>query len=232
MGRSTRSPERPGFETETPRRETWAFLECYEGVMIRSQSRPGGSSRILFVAACAATMVALSVGVFQTTTARAATIRREALLGALAPTPKLTVSATVDQCLMAEVQEERSATFAGEMTAIPGTTRMEMRIDVLERAYGETAYRTVSAPGLGVWRSSAPGVKVYKYLKQVTNLAGPAFYRAAVRFRWVGSKGRLLAATELHTRRCEQPGSPASATPTTPPPAQPTTPPSTTTPAS
>ena len=102
------------------------------------------------------------------------------------------------------------------MSVIAGTAQMEMRIDVLERmAAAEASYHTVSAPGLGVWRSSAPGVKVYKYLKQVTNLAGPAFYRAAVRFRWLNDKGCLIAATELHTRRCEQPG----AAPSSPPPA-------------
>jgi len=130
------------------------------------------------------------------------------------PPSKLTVSATLEQCLTAEAQDERSATFSGEMATIVGSTKMEMRIDVLERTPLEASYRTVSAPGLSVWRSSAPGVKVYKYLKQVTNLSGPAFYRAAVRFRWLNAKGRLIAATELHTRRCEQPGGNTPATPT------------------
>jgi hypothetical protein len=143
----------------------------------------------------------------------AAPLHRGVLFGAMTQS-KLTVSATLEQCLTSEEQDERSATFAGEMTAIAGTAKMEMRIDVLERTPEEGLYRTVSAPGLGVWRSSAPGVKIYKYLKQVTNLTGPAFYRAAVRFRWLNAKGRLIATTELHTRRCEQP---APATPTNPP---------------
>ena len=56
---------------------------------------------------------------------------------------------------------------------------MEMRVDVLERLPGEALFHTLSAPGLGVWRSCRPGVKVYRYLKQVTNLAAPAVYRAA-----------------------------------------------------
>jgi hypothetical protein len=145
--------------------------------------------------------------------ASAAPLHRSVPFGVMTQS-KLTVSATLDQCVTSEEQDERSATFAGEMTAVAGTAKMEMRIDVLERTPEETLYRTVSAPGLGVWRSSAPGVKVYKYLKQVTNLTGPAFYRAAVRFRWLNAKGRLIASTELHTRRCEQP---APATPTNPP---------------
>ncbi len=114
-------------------------------------------------------------------------------------------AATLEQCISEGEQAERSATFAGEMSMIPGSTRMEMRIDVIERMPGELTYHTVTAPGLGVWRGSAPGVKAYKYLKQVTNLAGPAFYRGVVRYRWLNSKGHLISSSILRTKRCEQP---------------------------
>jgi hypothetical protein len=130
--------------------------------------------------------------------------------------PKPSVSTTLEQCLTSGSQEERSATFAGEMVSVPGTARMEMRIDVAERLPAQAEYHTLSAPGLGVWRSSAPSVKVYRYLKQVTNLAGPAFYRGVVRFRWLGPHGRLLAFAVLHTRRCEQPSTSAPSPPPAP----------------
>ncbi len=178
---------------------------------------------------CAAMCVA-SLGVFALQAVGASagglTAAQTGSSGGLTPA-KAEVSATLEECLTAEAQEERSATFAGEMNAIAGTAKMEMRIDVLERMPNEIGYHTVTAPGLGVWRSSAPGVKVYRYLKQVTNLAAPAFYRAAVRFRWLGPKGRLLSATELHSRRCEEPApvSPVSSTPPSAPGG--TTPPST-----
>jgi hypothetical protein len=135
--------------------------------------------------------------------------------------PRPSVSTTLEQCVTSGSQDERSATFAGEMGSVPGTARMEMRIDVAERLPNEVNYHTLSAPGLGVWRSSAPSVKVYRYLKQVTNLAGPAFYRGVVRFRWLGAHGHLLAFAMLHTRRCEQPSTsvpsppPATGTSTT-----------------
>ena len=126
--------------------------------------------------------------------------------GAPAPTPpKGAPSAVLEQCVMVGTQAERSATFAGEMTAIPGSTRIEMRVDVTERTPGQLAYHTVTAPGLGVWRAAAPGVRVYRYLRQVTNLAGPAFYRAVVRYRWLNARGRLLSSAILRTKRCEQP---------------------------
>jgi hypothetical protein len=82
---------------------------------------------------------------------------------------------------------------------------MEISIGLLERAAGEGPYRLVSAPGLSGWRGSAAGVKTYTYIKQVTDLAAPAFYRGAVRFRWLSARGRVLKAEEMRTPRCEQP---------------------------
>ena len=117
---------------------------------------------------------------------------------------RLPDSATLEECVSAASQEVRAVTFAGEMTALPGTARMEMRIDLLERTPEEAFFHRVSAPGLGIWRSSGAGVKTYRYLKQVTNLAAPAFYRGVVRFRWLNGHGRLIAAGEQRTRACEQ----------------------------
>ena len=53
-----------------------------------------------------------------------------------------------------------------------------------------------------------PGVKIYKYLKQVTNLAAPASYRAAVRFRWLNAKGRADQERRTAHADCEQPLTP------------------------
>jgi hypothetical protein len=122
-----------------------------------------------------------------------------------APPAKLPASATLQQCVNSSEQTQRSATFAGEMTAVKGASKMEMRIDVLERMPREVLFHAVSSPGLGVWRIAAPGVKTYRYLKEVTNLSAPAFYRAAVHFRWLNAKGKLIRATELRTPRCQQP---------------------------
>jgi hypothetical protein len=119
-------------------------------------------------------------------------------------------SATLEQCVAALAENERAATFAGEMTAIAGSARMEMRIDLLERLPGQARFHTVNAPGLGLWRASAPGVKVFRYVKQVVNLAAPASYRGAVRFRWLNARGRLMRVLELRTASCAQPAAPAA----------------------
>jgi hypothetical protein len=122
------------------------------------------------------------------------------------------VSATLEQCMTSPEQTERAATFAGEMAALPGTAKMQMRIDVLERMPHELLYHEVVAAGLGVWRTAAPGVKTYKYLKEVTNLGAPAFYRAAVRFRWLNARGRVIRSLQMFTPKCEQPVAPVSPT--------------------
>ncbi|MGH2911350.1 MAG: hypothetical protein ACRDJ3_02620, partial [Solirubrobacteraceae bacterium] len=107
-------------------------------------------------------------------------------------------SVTLEQCVTSTVQSERSATFTAQMVATPATQKMALRFELQERMRGETDFHTVVAPGLGVWQRSDVGVKIYKYVKQVTNLAAPAAYRAVVRFRWVGEKGRALKRAELH----------------------------------
>jgi hypothetical protein len=58
-------------------------------------------------------------------------------------------------------------------------------------------------------------VKVYRYIKQVTDLSAPAVYRAAVRFRWLNTKGKLIKGVERRTSTCVQPAgsaAPGSAT--------------------
>jgi hypothetical protein len=180
-----------------------------------SHTRPASSLaprwRLLASLACALAPLCLALAPAAPAAQPAAQLTQSAGIGSGA---KPNASATLEQCVTAVAQAERSATFGGEMTAVAGSTRMEMRIDVLERMPGEPQFRTVSAPGLGVWRTAAPAVKVYKYLKQVTNLSAPALYRAVVRFRWLNAKGRLIKAQELRTPRCEQPEAPPAATST------------------
>jgi hypothetical protein len=142
-----------------------------------------------------------------------------------APPDATVVTATLEQCITSGAQAERSATFTGEMNSIPGAARLSMRIDVEEREPGEAEFHPVSAPGLGVWRAADPKVKVYKYLKQVTNLSSPASYRGLVRFRWINARGHVFKRAERLTTRCLQPAPPVEPSPLPPSggePAQPT----------
>jgi hypothetical protein len=147
-----------------------------------------------------------------TTQSTTGTTGTQTQTGPTGTTPaKPIASATLQQCATAtSPQTERSATFAGEMTAITGTAKMTMRIDLQEWNPEELAYRTIVANGLGVWQHSDPGVKVFAHIQQVTNLSAPALYRGLVRFRWLNAKGRVIKSEELHTVHCEQPLSPSS----------------------
>jgi hypothetical protein len=130
-----------------------------------------------------------------------------------------TASVGIEQCATSAVQLERSATFTAQMAATSTTQKMGMRIELQQRLHGEGEFHTLAAPGFGVWRTSEPGVKIYKYVKQVTNLAAPAAYRAIVRFRWIGERGHVLKRDELRTPRCAQPTLSKQVTQTPPAPA-------------
>jgi hypothetical protein len=119
--------------------------------------------------------------------------------------PAPVLSALVEQCVTGVNQFERSATFSAQMTAIPGTQRMAMRIEVQERMPTEEAFHTITPGGLGAWRQSDGGVKIYKYLKQVTNLTAPAAFRALVHYRWTDGKGRVIRRAVRHTPICREP---------------------------
>lgn len=135
-------------------------------------------------------------------------------------------SATLEQCVTSTVQSERSATFIAHMVAPDTTQRMAIKIQLQQRLYGESQYRTIAAPGLGIWHSSEPGVRIDNYVQQVTNLTAPASYRALVEFRWLNSKGHLLRRTELHTSHCSQPTLAGQVTQTSPTTSTPTQTPS------
>jgi hypothetical protein len=124
------------------------------------------------------------------------------------------VSATLTQCVTSVTEAERSATFAGEMSVVPGTAKMAMRIEVEERLPHEALFHAVIAPGAGVWRTSEPHVKVFKYLKQVTDLSAPARYRASVHFRWMNAHGATIRRASRVTRACAQPAAPVESAPT------------------
>lgn len=177
--------------------------------------RPARARRTVVPAGCALMLLCLAQApVALGGTATAGDGGQTGRLGAGGDVPS--ASALLEQCVTVGEQAERSATFSGAMTAMTSVARMEMRIDVQERLPGETGFHVVTAPGLGVWRGSAQGVMIYKYVKQVTDLSSPALYRAVVHFHWLNAKGRVVRRTALLTPTCAQPAPPPVAAPTTP----------------
>jgi hypothetical protein len=130
-----------------------------------------------------------------------------------APTTPGPVSASVEQCVPAAAQSERSATFTAQMTATTGTQRMAIQMEIQEWTPTNPTFRTVLAPGLGVWSQSETGVKIYKFVKQFTNLTAPGAFRALVHYRWLDGRGHTIAHAQRRTPVCQQPAQPLPAQP-------------------
>jgi hypothetical protein len=125
--------------------------------------------------------------------------------GGATQTSSSLASATLEQCLTAVDPASRSATFNAQMSAVPGTRLMAMRILIEEQAAGEGAFHTLAATSSGGWRRSEAGVKIYKYVRQFTDLPAPGAFRAVVEFRWLGEKGRVIKRVVRRTPICAQP---------------------------
>jgi hypothetical protein len=115
------------------------------------------------------------------------------------------VSATVGECITASAATDRSVTFTGQMETVTGAHRMAMQIVVQERTHEEAGFHTLTAGGLGTWQRSEAGVKIYKYVRQVTDLPAPAAFRAIVEYRWLNEKGHVIRTDERRTSVCRQP---------------------------
>jgi hypothetical protein len=113
-------------------------------------------------------------------------------------------TAALLECHAAVDQADRFASFQGAMSSVAHTQRMAIRIDLQEHVPSAPGFRSVAAPGLGVWRRSALGVRIYRYVKQVTNLPAPAAFRAVVRFRWLGAGDSVIRRATRRTETCVQ----------------------------
>src|SRR4051794_28385302 len=126
-----------------------------------------------------------------------------AALAAPARAQTVPTRAVLEACHAGDAPLERFAVFSAQMGAIPGSKRMQVRFDLLQRVPG-TDFRGVKAPGLGVWRSSVPGVDIFRYRKQAATLRAPGASRAVVRSRGRGAPG-VPHHTPRRTRTCKQP---------------------------
>jgi len=141
----------------------------------------------------AATAAALAAAVFGTVAGQAATPRAAATL----------TSAKVVECNRGATADERLATFRAAMAKVKGTRRMSVRL-TLEESVAGGRYRTVAAPGLGVWRKSRKGVRAFAYRQRVKALAEGSAYRVKVQYRWHGRKGAVLKTSQRRSRSCRQ----------------------------
>jgi hypothetical protein len=98
--------------------------------------------------------------------------------------------------------EQGSALFVARMRQVEGSERMALRIRLLEKAAG--GFHTLSAPGLGRWRRSKPGVGAFSYKQAVKGLEAGSLYRAQVDFRWYDAEGNVVATDRRRSAPCRQ----------------------------
>jgi len=108
-------------------------------------------------------------------------------------------------CAPWEAQYGGAVTYAARMSAVPGTTRMRLRIRLFERT-AAGRYERVPAEGLGVWRKSRPGASVFRYEQRVRGLRRGAVYRVVVHYRWIGEDGERILTARRRSRHCSQDG--------------------------
>ena len=128
-----------------------------------------------------------------------------ALPAASAAKRKPLATAKVVECSKGSTAELRHAVFRGAARRVAGTDRMWIKFKLQERT-GTGRFRTVAAPGLGVWRKSNSGVRRFAVRQRVLALGEGASYRVAVQFRWYDEDGELLRRTRRVSRACRQTG--------------------------
>jgi len=129
----------------------------------------------------------------------AGTVAPEATRSATAPVATVKVT----ECVRSEAN--RSVEFRGSMRRVRGTRSMGMRFQ-LEEKVGDAPFANVSAPELGVWRKSRPGVSRFSYRQGVNALASGSAYRTTVQYRWYSKRGKVVRRARRLSGPCVQPG--------------------------
>ena len=99
---------------------------------------------------------------------------------------------------------ERAVEFEARMDKVAGSARMKLRFTLEARKRGK-AWRRVAAPELRGWRTASSETTRFISERRVTQLVGPAYYRALVRFRWIDADGDIVATAKARSRACRQP---------------------------
>jgi hypothetical protein len=109
------------------------------------------------------------------------------------------------ECTQGKRAVDRNALFRGEMRRLSGADAMRMRFELSERV-GRGAWRSVKAPGLGVWRYARPGVEGFAYRQRIAALARGTAYRVLVKFQWHDAAGMLVERQSARSPVCRQGG--------------------------
>ena len=118
---------------------------------------------------------------------------------AKAPTVRVT------ECQTGKDAAHRLATFHAQMKSVPGSSRMAIRFQLVERV-GADSPKNAPASGLSAWHVSRAGVKKFGYSQTVKGLSAGVVYRGVVQFRWIDSAGRTIKRDRRTSGACAEDG--------------------------
>jgi hypothetical protein len=129
--------------------------------------------------------------------------------GAGAPAPRDQLRSFV--CQKALDPPTRAVSVQAVMRPVTGTSKMQMRFDLMRRTRPGAPFRLVRGQFLGSWLApdnptlgQRPG-DVWIVNHPVVGLPAPATYRFRVSFRWLGSSGQQLSSAVQTSSSCWQP---------------------------
>ncbi len=105
----------------------------------------------------------------------------------------------------------RAVSVQAVMRPVTGTSKMQMKFELLRSAKSHARYVSVRGRGLGSWivptdpTLGQQAGDVWILTHPVVNLAAPATYKFRVTFRWLGSDGQTLGTAMQSSTPCYQP---------------------------
>jgi CARDB len=103
------------------------------------------------------------------------------------------------------VSTDRNATFLGRMDAVPGASKMAIRVQLFEKLGRDEAWSKLDVPALRQWHTSQAGVQRFAWKQTVDNLRAGGAYRARVVYRWLSPAGAVIVANQRATPTCKGP---------------------------
>jgi hypothetical protein len=105
----------------------------------------------------------------------------------------------------------RAVSIQAVMRPLTGTSKLQMKFELLRQTKSQTRFVSVHGRGLGTWISpddptlgQRPG-DVWILNHPVVNLTAPATYRFRVTFKWIGAQGQTLGTATQAGPTCYQP---------------------------
>jgi CARDB protein len=128
-------------------------------------------------------------------------------VGAAAPRARL----RAPTCVTALDPPSRAISITATMRPITHSSKMQVKFDLTSRAGNSHRFTRVRGGDLNTWvtpKDSTLGQHpddVWNVIKQVVDLKAPATYRFKVFFRWLGTRGKVLATAVKTGSNCYQP---------------------------